>query len=367
MRSVGFLIVASLIVVGCSAGTGAGREPGAAAKPAQGGAAAPTPVPINVSYQPALYWSLPYFLASEHGWWEQMGLRPNFSTFPSGAPQVAALASKSWDVGGMGSAPAVLGATRYGLRTIGITNDESAANALMARGDQVALFASNPAAIRGKQILLTTNSTGEYAVNACLSKWGLSQSDVQIVPLGQAEIISAFSSGNGDLAGVWAPNIYTLEEKAGAKVLCSGRDAGAVVPGALVAREDFAREHPELVARYVAVYLHAQQWQRQHPEETLRAMEQFYQRGGVNISAPYFKVEVDTRPTFDLQAQLRILSRAAGGASEVDGWFTNVGRYLLSTGTIDRLPEPQQFITDEFMRRVYDDPQLRRFAEDGSS
>src|SRR3712207_7688785 len=28
--------------------------------------------PINVSYQPALYWSLPYYIASEEGWWEEI-------------------------------------------------------------------------------------------------------------------------------------------------------------------------------------------------------------------------------------------------------------------------------------------------------
>ena len=47
------------------------------------------------------------------------------STFPAGVPQIAASASKSWDVGGTGSVPAVLGAARYQLLTIGITNDES--------------------------------------------------------------------------------------------------------------------------------------------------------------------------------------------------------------------------------------------------
>ena len=45
-------------------------------------------------------------------------------------PQIAASASKSWDVGGTGSVPAVLGAARYNLLTIGITNDESVGNAL---------------------------------------------------------------------------------------------------------------------------------------------------------------------------------------------------------------------------------------------
>src|ERR671938_1278042 len=87
---------------------------------------------IKVSYQPALYWSLPYYIATEKGWWQELGLKPAYSTFPAGVPQIAASASKSWDVGGAGSVPAVLGAARYNLLTIGITNDESAGNALVA-------------------------------------------------------------------------------------------------------------------------------------------------------------------------------------------------------------------------------------------
>ena len=89
--------------------------------------------PIGVSYQPALYWSLPYYIASEKGWWKEAGLEPQFSTFPSGAPQMAAAGSKSWDVGGTGSAPATLGAQRFDILTIGITNDELTGNALMTR------------------------------------------------------------------------------------------------------------------------------------------------------------------------------------------------------------------------------------------
>ena len=66
-----------------------------------GAAAALAQTAIKVSYQPALYWSLPYFVASEKGFWAEAGLKPEFSTFPAGAPQVAAAQAKSWDVGGM--------------------------------------------------------------------------------------------------------------------------------------------------------------------------------------------------------------------------------------------------------------------------
>ena len=47
---------------------------------------------IKVSYQPALYWALPFYVASEKGWWAELGLSPTFSTFPAGVPQIAASA-----------------------------------------------------------------------------------------------------------------------------------------------------------------------------------------------------------------------------------------------------------------------------------
>jgi hypothetical protein len=45
---------------------------------------------IGVSYQPSLYWALPFHYANVKGWWKEVGLTPTFSTFPAGAPQIAA-------------------------------------------------------------------------------------------------------------------------------------------------------------------------------------------------------------------------------------------------------------------------------------
>jgi len=81
-------------------------------------------------------------------------------------PQIAASASKSWDVGGTGSVPATLGAVRYNLLTIGITNDESYGNALLATAKTADGFVKNPASIKGQTIVLTANSTGDYAVQS---------------------------------------------------------------------------------------------------------------------------------------------------------------------------------------------------------
>ncbi|MGB6536694.1 MAG: ABC transporter substrate-binding protein [Xanthobacteraceae bacterium] len=324
-------------------------------------AAAMAQTPINVSYQPALYWALPYYLATEKGWWNEVGLKATFSVFPAGAPQVAAAQAGSWDVGGAGSVPAVLGAARSGLLTIGITNDESKANVMMVRGDRLAAFSGNPQLLKGQRILLTTNSTGDYAVRSCLTKYGVSFSDVQFINMGQAQIISAFISNNGDVIGVWAPNNYTLEEKAGAKTLCTGADAGAAIPGALLVRADYAKANPKNVAAYLAVYLRGWSWAGANPKEAHEMTKTFYAQGGVDISDHAIDEEFALRPVFLLDQQLKIMDRSKG-TSEVDQWFAAIGKFMVSTGTLPSAPDVKSFITDEYMKMVVADPKLKAFA-----
>src|ERR1700693_5485684 len=278
---------------------------------------------IGVSYQPSLYWALPFHYATVKGWWKEVGLAPTFSTFPAGAPQIAASAAKSWDVGGVGSVPAVLGAVRFNILTIGITNDESKANAMLVRGDKFDAIKANPQLLKGQRLLLTTNSTVDYAARNCLTKFGLAQNDMQFVNLGQAQIITAVTSNNGDIAGVWAPNTYTLEERADAKYLCSGADANAVVPGALVARADFAKDHPDDVAKFLAVFLRGWSWAKANPAEARTLALDFYKQGGLEVSARAMDQEFELRPVFLLDEQLKIMSRASG-ASTVDGWFSEI-------------------------------------------
>ncbi|HTL75402.1 MAG TPA: ABC transporter substrate-binding protein [Casimicrobiaceae bacterium] len=316
---------------------------------------------IKISYQPAVYWALPFYAAEQKGWYADLGLKPVFSMFPAGVPQIAASASQSWDVGALGSVPAVLGAARYNLVTIGISNDESDGNGIVATGKSAPGFEKNPSLVKGQTIVLTANSTGDYAVQSCLAKWGLKKTDVTIKSMGQAEIMSAMSSGNAELGGLWAPNTYTMEEKTGAKQICSGKDAGAAVPGAIVARAGYAKEHPENVAKFLAVYLRGWKWLNAHQPEAIAMMKKFYEQGGVTISEASMKKEFSTRPTYDLAGQLRIMNRASG-KSEVDDWFTKIGAFMQGNGTFPKAPEASAFIDDKYMKMVEADPKLKAYA-----
>lgn len=320
----------------------------------------PAPMPIKVSYQIA-YWALPIYIATEKGWWAEAGLKPEFVVYPAGAQQIAGAPSKSWDVGGTGSPPAVLGFQRYDIITVGMTNDESATNAVLARKDKVAAIKANPAKeIKGQQILLSPNSTGEYATMACLQKWGIQRSEVSIVTLAPAQLVSAYTGGNGLLAGTWAPNTYTLNDQMGAEVICSGKDAGAMVPGALIARREFAQQNAEAVNRFLAVYLRAVSYQKANKADFMNYLRKFFEANGVKLKDAYLATEME-RPIFTLDEQLKLLSRA-GGKSTADNAFETLAGYLKSVGTITEVPDTKAFITDDYLKAVDRNPTLKAFA-----
>lgn len=325
---------------------------------------AQAPTPIKVSYQIA-YWALPIYIATEKNWWAEAGLKPEFVVYPAGAQQIAGAASKSWDVGGTGSPPAVLGAQRYGIVTLGVTNDESTANGVMARKENAAAVRSNAAKeVKGKQILLSPNSTGEYATMACLKKWGMQRSDVSVVTLAPAQLVSAFIGGNGMLAGTWAPNFYTLNEQSGAEVVCNGKDAGVMIPGALVARGEFAQQNPDAVARFLAVYLRAVSFEKSHKAEAMGYLRKLFEANGIKLNDGYLGQELE-RPIFTLDEQLKLMARN-GGKSALDNAYEALSGYLKGVGTLTEVPDPKTYISDDYMKRVDQTPALKTFANNAN-
>lgn len=306
--------------------------------------------PIRVSYQPATYWSLPFLVGVERGFWAQEGLKPELLAYPHGAPQVDAGAKDAWDVGGIGSAPAVLGAARFGLLTIGITNDESFANAVMVRGDAAATWLRRPPRdLRGKTVLLTPASTGEYVLRAYLGRIGLDPKAVKMVHMEQMAIVSAFTAGKtGDVFVLWAPYLYIALSRGG-KVLANGRSAGVTVPGALVAHPRFARDHPELVERFLRVYFRSLDWQRGNRAQALDILARFSAQAGVKIDKRWLDEGFKTRPVWGLAGQLGLLSRR-DGPSIVDRWFAQVGEEFVEAGVLQANPDPARYITDEYMK-----------------
>ena len=332
-----------------------------------GSISAATLTPIRAGFQPGRWW-VEVYIAEQKGWFDKMGLAVTGQSFTNGALEIAAGAAGSWDVAGSGNIPSMLGSAKYGLLNIGVADLESSSTAMIALPKAAASYLKDPSQLKDKEIPVTTNTTSYWVANACLQKkFHLAQGDWKFLNLSPPEIDSAMNSGKYDIATIWAPYIYVLNSSIGAKVICTGKDVDVRLTSNLLVQPGFAKDHPDAVAKFLAVYEHAVAWERLHPKETQAYLLEFYNSRGVRIPAASVPDDLNSRPNFNLAEQLKVMHRPATGMSEFDQWMNATAEFAKSVGMIPSVPDPKTYITDKYMQMVQDDPQLRAFAQDGKN
>lgn len=350
-----------------------------AAAPTTAAAAAPTTAPaaptkpaapaqlttLRVSHQPEFETFITW-QAMQEGLDKKLGVEFKLVQFDSGMPQVEAMAAKQWDVGATGGVPMLVAALRYNAYMIGITNDESTANVVMARPDNPVFktkgFNSKypeaygkPEDVKGKTILTTTVSSGHYAMSSWLRTLGLKDSDVKVQNLEQAQAVAAFDSGKGDFVALWAPFMYTGLQK-GWKIVADGAQVGANIPLVMITSREFGDKNPELVAKWMTAYF--QGIDRMKKEGTKQADEyrKFLKEwAGMDMTKEDCILDIEKHPVFDLKQQLAMFDNSKG-QSEVEKWMVGIADFFTEQGRFK--PEERDkalksgFITDKFLKMV---------------
>lgn len=324
------------------------------------GVAADKPL-VRMSGQPALH-GFPMWIMMEEE--KDLPIKVKYSHFTSGAPQVEAMAAGEWDVGAIGTVPMMMASIRYGAVMIGVSNNESETNDLWVRPDSPILktqgfnpkypeIYGKPEDWKGKKILCTTVSTGHMAVSSTLKALGLTDKDVQIIQIEPGQAVAAFASGQGDILQSWAPFSYICEGR-GWKKASSGRRAGVMIPGAIIARKEFVEKSPELVIQWLEQYM------------KIIAKEKADNKWGVDNLYKYFNdfcavelpremvaKEYELRPLYNAKEEVEIMK----DPSKVKTWMTEIAQFFVDQGRIskeemDRYVKANCFIEPRFMDAV---------------
>ncbi|MGI9862348.1 ABC transporter substrate-binding protein [Moorella naiadis] len=362
---VGVLVITALVlgfimVAGC----GGNKSSGSNASSTSGNSGTQLET-IAVSHQPCLH-ALPTYMAMQKGWDKEAGLKIDFQFYPSGPPQNEALASNKWEVGAEGAVPAMLAAIRYGAYIIAISNDESETNDLWVRPDSPILkvkgynpkypeIYGSPDTLKGKTILLTTASTGHYAVIATLRALGLDEKDVKLVHMEQSQAMAAFEAGQGDVVQLWAPYDYIAQSKGWVKI-SSGLRAGVKIPGVVLASKKAFEENPEKVAKWLKLYMKGIQEMKSNPTESAKILDAYYKEHGLTLDQKALSQEFTLRPLFNTKEQLALFSKKDGGTSEVENWMAGLADFFVAQGRITEAEKDKflkgGYITDKILKLV---------------
>jgi ABC-type nitrate/sulfonate/bicarbonate transport system substrate-binding protein len=318
--------------------------------------------PIRISTQPALYFTLPLHVATANGYWKEAGLSPQVVSYPAGLPQVKA--SADWDVGLTGAIPALIGAKDYDMVTIGVVDDQSRTNVLMASKAFVDKVKATNTIPKGTKIAVTLNSSGDYTAQTCLALWGgKNKAEMVYTGASQPDIIKAGAAGEVEVVALWAPNMYTMKEKHNFVTLCSGKDFSPGIFGVVVAKREYATANPQIVAKFMAVLMRSINWMKDNPQKAQELLISTAAKDGIAVSPSAAKSDVELRPIFNLKEQLEIMGVGGDASSSVVGKsFRSINIFLNEGRAYTTSAKLSSFIDTGYLRRVADDPALSRMA-----
>ena len=214
----------------------------------------------------------------------------------------------------------------------------------------------SPETVKGKTFLTTTVSSAHYALSVWLRVLGLTEKDIVIKNMDQAQALSAFENGIGDGAVLWAPHAYVGEAKgwvlAGNPKLCK-----LASPCVLVADRKYADAHPDVTAKFLSIYLRAANMLQKEPLESLVPEYQrfFMEWAGKDYSAELSLLDLQTHPVANLDEQLAMFD-ASKGQSKAQYWQSEMARFFAEIGSINKdelkKVEDGSYATDKFLKLI---------------
>lgn len=227
---------------------------------------------IRIATQPSPF-SAAILVAKHKGWVEEelakVGAKPaiKWTSFAAGPPMNESFAAGQQDVGIIGDTPAIIGkAAGIDTRIIGITASGPRSLAvIIPTGSKI----KAPRDLKGKKVGVVKGSYAHHLLVLILQKGGLTANDVELINLSQADIATAITSGNIDVAAVWEPLITKLESQGAVRVLADGTGIkkGVLV---IVATSDFLSRNRKQAKAFLRAYQRGAKFIKANPKEAAR-------------------------------------------------------------------------------------------------
>ena len=221
---------------------------------------------VRIATQPAPLYA-PIFVAKQKHWLEdelgKKGVTVKWSSFVAGPPENESFAAGLQDIGVMGDTPAIIARSAgVNTRIVGITAVGPKALAIAVPANSPL---KNPADLKGKKVAVTKGSYAHHLLHVVLKNAGLKATDIKIIHLSPADLVSAFGRGDVDAASTWEPYLSKLEE-AGGRVLVDGT---GIKKGELVfiAIDDYAKKNAWVVEAILKAYKRGEEYLKANPKQ----------------------------------------------------------------------------------------------------
>ncbi|HVR94537.1 MAG TPA: ABC transporter substrate-binding protein [Casimicrobiaceae bacterium] len=295
---------------------------------------AAAPLAFNYGYTTADHVNL--YVAQDLGLFEKVGLKPNFHTFPSGAPLLAALKSESLDVvtAGLGFAFAL--GQKIPVTMIFWNSNDSTGEGLVV--DAKSGIKSFQDIGKAKKIGAASGTCAQVALYLMGKKVGIDYGKLDVVNIPAPLMRNSFMSNSIDAGIAWSPYSVMLDAE-GFKVVSWDSEytpPGGLCPRTTAARPAFLKAHPEIGVKLLEVDAMASEAVAKNPQVAIDALVKRLALTPAVAKATIERVYMQ-RPTYAQQVD----ATSPYSMTSKDGGLA--GKYLLATQVLyetKSVPEP---------------------------
>lgn len=270
-------------------------------------------------------------IAENQGLWEKQGLEPEVKEFTNGPLQIQALGAGDLDFGYIG--PGAFWLPASGKAKVAAINTLTWADRVISQPGIDTIEQ-----LKGKKVGVPEGTSGQMVLDLALEKAGMSEKDIQKVPMEPSTVVSAFNSGQIDAAGIWYPLIgSSIKPKVpGMHELASTKDFESEMsfPTAFVSGNNVDKG---LSDKVVTVLQQANDWRVEHKQESIQQAAELLDRGEEEVAADAENVELMS--TEDLVAKTE--------DGSVDKWLNGLADMFVQFGKLDSRPEPGKYYDAE--------------------
>lgn len=223
-------------------------------------------------------------VAHEGGHFKKHGLETDLTVFASGSVATEAFVGGQGNVVVAGDLPSL----RLWMKGfIGITPQASydQLSVIVARKEL-----TKPEQFKGKKLGVLLGSTSEYFAGLFLASGGLKLSDVDLINLQPAEMVTGLASGDIDGFVIWQPFGWRAEKAI--------KDAHIVTTGApffhehqmVTTSKEYAEKHEDELVAFIKGMRDAGDWISKNPDEAAGIISKFLRVGDPDVTLRMIKV-----------------------------------------------------------------------------
>jgi NitT/TauT family transport system substrate-binding protein len=212
--------------------------------------------------------------------------------------------------------------------------------------------------LKGKKVSLALFTPSHWLLEYSLQNSSLDESEQEKIVKGlvgknaSPDARADFVAGKVDAAVVWEPDVAdALQKRPGAHVVVSTKTAANLIADIMVAREDFIKEHPDVVKAFVAGWFDGTAEANRNPEAAVKALmdnEPLYKELGAEVT----REQLSTVRWADLTDNTKMFG-LDGSEPLFDRIFSQASQSWVRRGYIPGAVSPLVAKETRFLKELY--------------